>query len=67
MSSADPIRDKVINSLSVIWVATLALAYRQKYQKDIVIDLIGYRKHGHNETDEPSFTQPHMYKVIKTL
>ena len=50
---------------AVIWVATLALAYRQKYQKDIVIDLIGYRKHGHNETDEPSFTQPHMYKVIK--
>ena len=50
---------------AVIWVATLALAYRQKYQKDIVIDLIGYRKHGHNETDEPSFTQPHMYKIIK--
>ena len=50
---------------AVIWVASLAVAYRQKYQKDIVIDLIGYRKHGHNETDEPSFTQPHMYKTIK--
>ena len=50
---------------AVIWVAQLAVAYRQKFNCDIVIDLIGYRRHGHNETDEPMFTQPLMYKKIK--
>lgn len=49
---------------AVIWTAKLALAYRQKFLRDIVIDLIGYRRHGHNETDEPGYTQPMMYKVI---
>lgn len=49
---------------AVIWTAQLAAEYRQRFQKDIVIDLIGYRRHGHNETDEPGFTQPTMYKVI---
>ena len=49
---------------AVIWTAQLAAEYRQKFQKDIVIDLIGYRRHGHNETDEPGFTQPTMYKLI---
>ncbi len=48
-----------------VWVAKLAVAYRQKFKKDIVIDLIGYRRYGHNETDEPSYTQPLMYKIIK--
>lgn len=42
----------------------MALAYRQKFGKDVIIDLIGYRKHGHNEGDEPAFTQPGMYKEI---
>ncbi|MEZ4742343.1 MAG: 2-oxoglutarate dehydrogenase E1 component [Bdellovibrionota bacterium] len=47
-----------------IWVAQLAMDYRQKFGRDIVIDLIGYRRHGHNEGDEPGFTQPLMYKRI---
>ncbi|MCX6123521.1 MAG: thiamine pyrophosphate-dependent enzyme, partial [Proteobacteria bacterium] len=49
---------------SVVWCATLAAEYRQRWGKDIVVDLVGYRRHGHNETDEPSFTQPQMYKII---
>ncbi len=42
----------------------MALEYRQKFGKDVVIDLICYRKHGHNEGDEPAFTQPGLYKEI---
>jgi len=42
----------------------LGIAYRQRFGKDFLIDLVGYRKHGHNEADEPSFTQPLMYKLI---
>lgn len=45
-------------------VARLACAYRQKFATDFVIDLVGYRRYGHNEGDEPRFTQPRMYDAI---
>jgi 2-oxoglutarate dehydrogenase E1 component len=44
--------------------ARLAMAYRARFHDDVVIDLIGYRRHGHNEGDEPSYTQPRQYEVI---
>ena len=44
--------------------ARLAFAYLNKFGKDFLIDLVGYRRHGHNEADEPAFTQPEMYKII---
>jgi 2-oxoglutarate dehydrogenase E1 component len=46
-------------------VFQLAAEYRQKFGKEAVVDLVGYRRHGHNEIDEPMFTQPQMYKHIK--
>ena len=47
------------------WVAQLAVEYRNTFGKDVIIDLIGFRKYGHNEGDDPSFTQPLMYAELK--
>ena len=52
---------------AVVHVAKIATEFRMKFQKPVVIDMICYRRHGHNEGDEPAFTQPIMYKKIKSL
>ncbi|WP_342660767.1 Multifunctional 2-oxoglutarate metabolism enzyme [Rhodococcus ruber] len=49
-----------------VWVARLAVDFREKFNKDVVIDMICYRRRGHNEGDDPSMTQPAMYDVIDT-
>jgi len=50
---------------AVVKITKLAAAYRQKFKKDIILDIICYRRYGHNEGDEPLYTQPVMYKIIK--
>lgn len=51
---------------AVVHCARIAIEYRQRFSKDVVVDMICYRRHGHNEGDEPMFTQPLMYKKIST-
>lgn len=55
------------NPEAVSWVADFAFKYRQKFNSDIVIDLLCYRKYGHNEADEPTYTQPLLYKKIRAM
>ena len=50
---------------AVVWAVQLAVDYRQQFRQDVLIDLYSYRKYGHNEGDEPAFTQPRMYEVIR--
>ncbi|MEZ5851199.1 MAG: 2-oxoglutarate dehydrogenase E1 component [Hyphomicrobiaceae bacterium] len=53
------------NPEAVVHVAKIAIEFRQRFQKPVVIDMFCYRRHGHNESDEPAFTQPLMYRRIK--
>jgi 2-oxoglutarate dehydrogenase E1 component len=53
------------NPEAVVYVAKIATEFRQRFQKPVVIDMFCYRRHGHNEGDEPAFTQPIMYRKIR--
>jgi len=55
------------NPEAVVWCAQMAAEYRQKFAADVVLDIVCYRRHGHNETDEPAFTQPLMYRAINAM
>ncbi len=52
--------------IATAFIAELALEFRQTFGRDVVIDLYCYRRHGHNEGDEPAFTQPNLYKIIES-
>ncbi|MDB5411723.1 MAG: 2-oxoglutarate dehydrogenase component, partial [Rubritepida sp.] len=52
---------------AVVWCAQLCAEFRMRFQADVVLDIVCYRRHGHNEGDEPAFTQPLMYNRIRSL
>lgn len=52
---------------AVVWAIEIALEFRQKFKKSVMLNLIGYRRYGHNEGDEPRFTQPAMYAIIDQM
>lgn len=49
---------------AVVFCMKLAIEYRQRFQRDVFVDMVCYRRHGHNESDEPKFTQPALYNII---
>jgi 2-oxoglutarate dehydrogenase E1 component len=49
---------------AVVFAVKLAVEYRQKFKEDVFVDMVCYRRHGHNESDEPKFTQPNLYNII---
>jgi 2-oxoglutarate dehydrogenase E1 component len=49
---------------AVVFAVELAVDYRQKFNKDVFVDMVCYRRHGHNEGDDPKYTQPKMYEII---
>ncbi|HEY0419563.1 MAG TPA: 2-oxoglutarate dehydrogenase E1 component, partial [Acetobacteraceae bacterium] len=53
------------NPEAVVWCSRMAAEFRQEFGADVVLDIVCYRRHGHNESDEPAFTQPIMYRAIK--
>ena len=52
---------------AAVQAARLAAAFRRQFKVDVIVNLVSYRRHGHNETDDPTFTQPVMYKIINSL
>ncbi|MEM1059447.1 MAG: 2-oxoglutarate dehydrogenase E1 component [Verrucomicrobiota bacterium] len=54
------------DAISAVYAIEMALDFRQKFHRDIFVDIVCYRRYGHNEGDEPSFTQPDVYKAIKS-
>ena len=48
----------------MVHVARIATEFRYRFKKDVIVDMFCYRRHGHNEADEPAFTQPIMYRTI---
>ncbi|MCW8085069.1 2-oxoglutarate dehydrogenase E1 component [Sabulicella glaciei] len=52
---------------AVVWAARLCAEFRMRFRADVVLDIVCYRRHGHNESDEPAFTQPNMYSRIRQM